>query len=142
MKKLLLLLTMFTVGASAMAQNDKTKKAKKDKQEKKYNKRGNDDRNNDGRYEDDRNDNDDNNNNNGDNNSNNNAPSKVREAFNRDYPSAQNVTWTKNRGVWTASFRRSGLFGGTRTVSYQANGTRSNNGTRTNNRQRDGRNDD
>lgn len=138
MKKLLLLLTMFTVGASAMAQNDKTKKAKKDKQEKKYNKRGNDDRNNDGRYEDDRNDNDDNNNNNG----NNNAPSKVREAFNRDYPSAQNVTWTKNRGVWTASFRRSGLFGGTRTVSYQANGTRANNGTRTNNRQRDGRDDD
>lgn len=141
MKKLLLLLTMFTVGASAMAQNDKTKKAKKDKQEKKYNKRGNDDRNNDGRYEHD-NDNDDNNNNNGDNNSNNNAPSKVREAFNRDYPSAQNVTWTKNRGVWTASFRRSGLFGGTRTVSYEANGTRYNNGTRTNNRQRDGRDDD
>lgn len=126
---------MFTVGASAMAQNDKGKKAKKDKQEKKYNKRGNGDRNNDGRYDDDRNDN---NNNNG----NNNAPSKVREAFNRDYPSAQNVTWTKNRGVWTASFRRSGIFGGTRTVSYEANGTRSNNGIRTNNRQRDGRQND
>lgn len=141
MKKLLLLLTMFTVGASAMAQNDKAKKAKKDKQEKKYNKRGNGDRNNDGRYDDDRNDNDDNNNN-GNNNGNNNAPSKVREAFSRDYPSAQNVTWSKNRGVWTASFRRSGLFGGTRTVSYEANGTRSSNGTRTNNRQRDGRDDD
>lgn len=136
MKKLLLLLTMFTVGASAMAQNDKVKKSKKDKQEKKASKRANND--NDGRYENNRNDNDDNNNG----NNNNNAPSKVREAFNRDFPSAQNVTWTKNRGVWTASFRRSGLFGGTRTVSYEANGTRSNSGTRANNRQRDGRDDD
>lgn len=140
MKKLLLLLTMFTLGVSAMAQNDKSKKAKKEKQEKKYKKRGNDDRENDGRYEDNRNDNDDNNN--GKNNGNNNAPSKVREAFNRDYPSAQNVTWTKNRGVWTASFRRSGLFGGTRSVSYEANGTRSSSGSRTNNRQRDGRDND
>lgn len=57
---------------------------------------------------------------------NNNAPRKVRDAFNRDYPNASNVRWSKDRGVWTASFRRTGLFGGNNTVSYRANGQRTN----------------
>lgn len=58
----------------------------------------------------------------------NNAPRQVRDAFNRDYPNASNVSWTKDRGVWTANFKRSGLFGGNSSVSYRANGQRINAG--------------
>ncbi len=61
---------------------------------------------------------------------NNNAPRKVRDAFNRDYPNAKNITWTKDRGVWTASFKNGGLFGGNRSVSYAANGRRVDNNSR------------
>ncbi len=50
-----------------------------------------------------------------------NQPAKVREAFQRDYPNAQNVTWSKYRGDWTATFRN-GLF--TSTAVYHANGDR------------------
>ncbi|MFZ1527646.1 MAG: hypothetical protein WAT19_02785 [Ferruginibacter sp.] len=53
-----------------------------------------------------------------------NAPAKVREAFNRDFPNATAVSWTKNRNIWTASF--SGSIFGTRQASYTANGTRVN----------------
>ena len=53
-----------------------------------------------------------------------NAPAKVREAFNRDFPNASNISWTKNRNIWTASF--SGSIFGTRQASYTANGTRVN----------------
>ena len=52
-----------------------------------------------------------------------NAPAKVRAAFNRDYPNATNVTWTKDRGYWTANFG-SGLFARNNTATYKANGTR------------------
>jgi hypothetical protein len=50
-----------------------------------------------------------------------NQPAKVREAFARDYPRAQNVTWSKYRGDWTATFRN-GVF--TSTAVYHANGER------------------
>lgn len=50
-----------------------------------------------------------------------NQPAKVREAFARDYPGAQNVTWSKYRGDWTATFRN-GIY--TSTAVYHANGDR------------------
>lgn len=50
-----------------------------------------------------------------------NQPAKVREAFQRDYPNARNVYWTKYRGDWTASFGN-GLFRST--AVYHANGDR------------------
>lgn len=58
-----------------------------------------------------------------------NVPAKVRRSFNRDFPNANNVTWTKDRGYWTAHFG-SGIFGRSNTVTYHANGSRvnSNNG--------------
>lgn len=123
MKKLCLLLLAATVAVSAMAHDDAGKKGKKSKHEKKHDKGWNNDRdrrtNNDGngdwRYGNNRG------------NNNGNVPRKVRDAFNRDFPSARNANWSKNQGVWTASFRRSGLFGGNQTVSYQANGRRINN---------------
>ena len=50
-----------------------------------------------------------------------NQPAKVREAFQRDYPNAINVRWTKCRGDWTASFN--GLIFRS-TAVYHANGDR------------------
>jgi hypothetical protein len=50
-----------------------------------------------------------------------NQPAKVRAAFARDYPNVQNVTWSKYRGDWTATFRN-GVF--TSTAVYHANGER------------------
>jgi hypothetical protein len=50
-----------------------------------------------------------------------NQPAKVRESFARDYPGAQNVTWSKYRGDWTATFRN-GI--STSTAVYHANGER------------------
>lgn len=54
----------------------------------------------------------------------NHAPRKVMDAFQRDYPNSGGATWTKDRGVWTATFKNGGIFGGARTVSYRANGQR------------------
>src|SRR5215212_740071 len=34
-----------------------------------------------------------------------NQPAKVRAAFQRDYPNGGNVTWSKYRGDWTATFK-------------------------------------
>lgn len=51
-----------------------------------------------------------------------NVPAKVREAFNRDYPNASNVSWTKANGDWTATFN--GAVFGQKTVTYHANGER------------------
>lgn len=51
-----------------------------------------------------------------------NQPAKVSAAFQRDYPGATNVSWSKYRGDWTATFG-SGLFG-SRTAVYHANGER------------------
>jgi hypothetical protein len=50
-----------------------------------------------------------------------NQPAKVRAAFQRDYPNAGNVTWSKYRGDWTATFK-SGL--NMSTALYHANGER------------------
>ncbi len=50
-----------------------------------------------------------------------NQPAKVRAAFQRDYPGAGNVTWSKYRGDWTATFG-SGAYRST--ALYHANGER------------------
>ncbi len=50
-----------------------------------------------------------------------NQPAKVRDAFQRDYPYAANVSWSKYRGDWTATFGN-GLF--MSTALYHANGDR------------------
>ncbi len=50
-----------------------------------------------------------------------NQPAKVREAFRKDYPNATNVSWSKYRGDWTASFGN-GLVRST--AVYHANGER------------------
>ena len=50
-----------------------------------------------------------------------NQPAKVRVSFQRDYPNASNVSWSKYRGDWTATFRN-GF--GMSTAVYHANGDR------------------
>ena len=50
-----------------------------------------------------------------------NQPARVRDAFQRDYPNATNVSWSKYRGDWTATFGN-GLF--MSTALYHANGNR------------------
>ena len=122
MKKLLLLLVAATFGIAGTATaQKKSKKHHDDRNDKNYGKKYD-------RHDDDRDDrNWDYNNNN---NNSNNAPRKVRDAFNRDYPNASNVNWTKDRGVWTANFKKSGLFGGRNSVSYRANGQRVGNNDR------------
>jgi hypothetical protein len=50
-----------------------------------------------------------------------NQPAKVRAAFQRDYPNATNVYWTKYRGDWTATFGN-GVWRST--AVYHANGER------------------
>lgn len=140
MKKLLFLSLAAIISFGAMAQHDNHNngKNKKQKHEKKHNKKDHDDddrngqwNNDDSRRRDnnDRWDNQDNrrNDNRGNNSNSGNLPRRVSDAFARDYPNATNVTWTKDRGVWSARFRRSGIFGGNNTVSYSANGQRVNN---------------
>lgn len=50
-----------------------------------------------------------------------NVPTKVKQAFGRDYPNAKNVTWTKSNGNWTATY---GGVLGQNTATYHANGKR------------------
>lgn len=50
-----------------------------------------------------------------------NIPDKVKDAFNSEFPNAKNVTWTKSKGKWTATFSND-LF--SKTVSYNANGSK------------------
>ena len=50
-----------------------------------------------------------------------NQPAKVRTSFQRDYPYANNVSWSKYRGDWTATFRN-GIW--MSTAVYHANGDR------------------
>jgi len=50
-----------------------------------------------------------------------NQPARVRAAFQRDYPNATNVSWSKYRGDWTATFGN-GIF--MSTALYHANGDR------------------
>lgn len=108
MKKLFLLLMVASLGIAGTATAQKRSNNKcgngNNKHSKKY------DRRDDDRY--DRND-----------TYSNNAPRKVRDAFYRDYPNASAVNWTKDRGVWTANFKR-GIFNSNTSVSYRANGER------------------
>jgi hypothetical protein len=60
-----------------------------------------------------------------------NLPSKVRSSFNRDFPNANNVSWTKNNGYWTASFP-DGIY--RTSVTYSANGARINSASARNQR--------
>lgn len=139
MKKLLVFATAITIALSGMAQDknngkghnkDKSEKNSKhssdknhhendDDYDRRYGKnKGNDDvyqtgKNNNGKYSKKQ-------------------PAKVRAAFNRDYPNATNVTWTKYRGNWTASFPN-GIY--RVNATYSANGQRLNGrSTRTNRR--------
>ncbi len=50
-----------------------------------------------------------------------NQPARVRAAFQRDYPNATHVSWSKYRGDWTATFGN-GVF--VSTALYHANGER------------------
>lgn len=50
-----------------------------------------------------------------------NQPAKVRAAFQRDYPNASGIYWSKYRGDWTATFRN-GIW--MSTAVYHANGDR------------------
>lgn len=50
-----------------------------------------------------------------------NQPAKVRAAFQRDYPNAGSVSWSKYRGDWTATFRNGAFWS---TAVYHANGER------------------
>ncbi|HEX7847494.1 MAG TPA: hypothetical protein VF476_16955 [Chitinophagaceae bacterium] len=50
-----------------------------------------------------------------------NQPAKVRAAFQRDYPNATSVSWSKYRGDWTATFRNGPFIS---TAIYHANGDR------------------
>jgi hypothetical protein len=50
-----------------------------------------------------------------------NQPAKVRSAFANDYPNATNVSWSKYRGDWTATFNN-GI--GRSVAVYHANGQR------------------
>lgn len=50
-----------------------------------------------------------------------NQPAKVRANFQRDYPNAANVYWSKYRGDWTATFRNGPWMS---TAVYHANGDR------------------
>ena len=132
MKKILLLSLSALLFTGAFAQKGKNGNNGKGKQNKEYHQKKN--RSNDGDYRTsnrdrdeqwDRNRNDDrydNSNNNGKYSKN--APAKVREAFYDDYPNASNVSWTKDRGYWTAHFG-GGLFNaGNRTATYKAKGQR------------------
>ena len=124
MKKLLLLLMVASFGIAGTATAQKNSKKNCDNNNKNHSKKY--DRNDNDRYDNDRYERNDRNDRNGsyDNKYSTNTPRKVRDAFERDYPNASNVSWTKDRGVWTASFKKGGLFGGTNSVSYQANGQR------------------
>ncbi len=146
MKKLLFLFLAAAFSFGAIAQgNHGNGKNKKQKHEKKHNKKDKDDDDHNGQWRNDDNNRDrdedwrdderrsndrrDNGSWNNNNQNTSNAPRKVRDAFYRDYPNATNVNWSKDRGVWTASFRRSGIFGGNTSVSYRANGQRVDNNT-------------
>ena len=120
MKHILTLLLSFTIVTAGLAQgngNGKNKN-KKDKSQKHANK------------SDDRYENDNTGIFGGQNNGVNqgkvskNQPAKVRTAFQRDYPYASNVTWTKNQGTWTATFNNGGIFNTRTSATYHANGQR------------------
>lgn len=132
MKKILTFTLAITIALAGMAQgksNGKGHAKKSDKYQKHADKKGHDDNDDDrdGRYDDhdgrDRDGRYETNRNNTGKYSKN-LPSKVRSAFNNDYPNATNVSWTKSNGYWTATFPN-GVY--RRSVTYAANGQRVNN---------------
>ena len=125
-------LSTFAQGKSGKNKNSNgntTYKKDKDRDDDRYENRDKKDKKvkNDDRYEDrdgrDRRDDRDENNGNR-NKFSKNTPRKVGDAFRRDFPNANNVTWTKNQGSWTATFNNGGLFPVNRSVTYRANGER------------------
>jgi hypothetical protein len=50
-----------------------------------------------------------------------NIPAPVRKQFTNDFPNAANVQWTKQKGVWQASFNNGSS---TTVASYNANGVK------------------
>jgi hypothetical protein len=50
-----------------------------------------------------------------------NQPARVRAAFQKDYPNATNISWSKYRGNWTSTFRNGSFLS---TALYHANGER------------------
>ena len=133
MKKLLLIALVSFAAFTATAQGNGKNKQKKAKSEKVE--RDNDDRyennrkdrDNDDRYERERKDRDNRGNDQILNQSgkySKNTPRKVSDAFNRDFPNATSVSWTKNQGSWTANYRNGGILGASGTATYRANGQR------------------
>ncbi len=117
MKKIYFILILLVAGtsfASAQGKSGKNKIKKEHHQETVYNnnEQGNDDR-------DDERGKSKQNNKNGKYSKN--QPTKVTAAFQRDYPNATNVVWSKYRGDWTATFGN-GIFRST--AVYHANGER------------------
>ena len=157
MKKYFILLIAASIAITGIAQgNSKNKskdkeKTKSTKSNKEYKDKNDDDDNSKNKSKDkektksikskneykDKNDDDDNDKKgiwDGTNNANNgkpskNQPSKVSAAFQRDYPNAGNVVWSKYRGDWTATFN-SGFGLGSSTAVYHANGERRDTRTR------------
>ncbi len=126
MKKALLILFVSFVSIGTFAQGKSNGKGHAKKHEKVSKSHDND-----GRYDrDDRYDNDDRiDNNNGQYSKqkgkkakySKNVPTKVNQAFQRDYPYATNVSWTKSKGSWTATFGNNGYRSN---ATYHANGER------------------
>jgi hypothetical protein len=109
MKKLFILISAITISISGMSQsNGKGKGHYKNKADKHVNKKSHDS-------------DDDYNRRKGNSSYTKGIPSKVRAAFQRDFPNATNVAWTKDRGNWTARFGN-GIF--RHNVTYHANGQR------------------
>jgi hypothetical protein len=127
MKKFLFLLMAATISIGAFAQGKSQGKGHgKNKHDKHYSKKS------DSRYErDDRNDDNDRRWDNQQNRQNQqggkvakNIPTPVANAFYRDFPNAGNVTWTKDKGIWTAHLGSGGILNRNGTVSYRSNGQR------------------
>ena len=129
MKKTFLLLTAFAISLSMLAQGNSEGKSK-NKQKVKTENTGNPGNSRDkGKGDKEKKELDDHNkkiwegtsDNGGGSKPSKNQPAKVRSSFQRDYPNATNVYWTKYRGDWTATFGN-GLYRST--AIYHANGER------------------
>lgn len=132
MKQLFLLLTAFTISLSIIAQGNSGGKGK-DKQKDKTENPGNsgnhgNNKSNENANKDDKELSDHNkkiwegtSDNGAGSKPSKNQPAKVRSSFQRDYPNATNVYWTKYRGDWTATFGN-GIWRST--AIYHANGER------------------
>jgi len=126
MKKFLFLLMAATISFGAMAQGKGQGKGNgKNKHDKHYSKKQKDSRyDRDDRDDDDRRWDDQQRGQGQNGKVAKNIPTPVANAFYRDYPNSGNVTWTKDRGVWTAHFSNGGILNRNNSVSYRSNGQR------------------